>query len=95
MDDESQESEETTTPTEEKKSFKDILSENPEYQKAMNDIIEKRLNRRKNEINPKYSELETILEAGLGVNNIDEATKKLKDFYTEQGVKIPEKAKIS
>lgn len=37
----------------------------------------------------KYGRLENILKSGLGVDNLDDAEKKLEEFYTEQGVKIP------
>lgn len=37
----------------------------------------------------KYGRLENILKNGLGVNNLEEAEKKLEEFYTEQGISIP------
>lgn len=38
----------------------------------------------------KYDQTETILRKGLEVNNIDEANEKLKTFYQEKGIEIPE-----
>ncbi len=38
----------------------------------------------------KYKTAETVLNTGLGTNDIDEATEKLKEFYKEQGVNIPD-----
>lgn len=37
-----------------------------------------------------YREAEAVLNAGLGTSNIQEATKKVRESYEEQGVKIPE-----
>lgn len=38
----------------------------------------------------KYKELGRIVESGLGVNNIDDAISQTKNFYTDQGVDIPD-----
>lgn len=38
----------------------------------------------------KYKHLESIMKAGLGVENLDEAINKSSEFYKEQGVSIPE-----
>ena len=38
----------------------------------------------------KYKQLENIMKAGLGVDNLDEAINKSSEFYTEQGITIPE-----
>ena len=37
-----------------------------------------------------YKEAETVLNAGLGTSNIQEATENLKGFYAKKGVTIPE-----
>lgn len=37
----------------------------------------------------KYRELEGVLKAGLGTNNLDETINKASAFYKEQGVNIP------
>lgn len=37
----------------------------------------------------KYQELENILKAGLGTNNLDETISKTSEFYKGQGVNIP------
>lgn len=38
----------------------------------------------------KYQELETIMKSALGVDNIDDAITKSREFYKEQGIQIPE-----
>lgn len=38
----------------------------------------------------KYKQLENIMKAGLGVDNLDDAINKSSEFYTEQGINIPE-----
>lgn len=47
------------------------------------------------EYEDRYSRTETVLNAGLGTNNIQEATEKLADFYKEKGIAIPEQPKYS
>lgn len=43
------------------------------------------------EYNKKYGELEDVLKAGTGKDSVEEITDSLKEFYQQQGVKIPEK----
>ena len=43
------------------------------------------------ETKAKYEELGTIMQSALGVDNIDDAIAKSKEFYKEQGIQIPEK----
>ena len=38
----------------------------------------------------KYMKLENIMKAGLGVDNLDDAINKSSEFYSEQGITIPE-----
>ena len=38
----------------------------------------------------KYKQLENVIKAGLGVDNIDEAINQSSEFYKEQGITIPE-----
>ena len=38
----------------------------------------------------KYRQLENIIKAGVGVDNIDDAISKTSSFYKEQGINIPE-----
>lgn len=38
----------------------------------------------------KYKHLESVINAGLGVDNLDDAISKTSNFYKEQGINIPE-----
>lgn len=65
--------------------------------KIAEDIVETRLIRdrvkREREeagTKAKYQELETIMKTALGVDNIDDAITKSREFYKEQGIQIPE-----
>lgn len=51
--------------------------------------------RLRKEYEDKYSRVETVLNAGLGTSNLDEATNKLADFYKQKGINIPEQPKYS
>lgn len=57
-------------------------------------IVKDRLSRQETKIREEYEEkygrLETILNAGLGTNNVEDATERMANFYKEQGIKIPE-----
>lgn len=55
--------------------------------------IQKRLARERNKFDKeisKYKELGRIVESGLGVNSIDDAITQTRNFYTDQGIDIPE-----
>jgi hypothetical protein len=43
----------------------------------------------------KYSRLETVVNAGLGTKDVDEAVTKLTDFYTQKGINIPTEPKYT
>ena len=61
--------------------------------KLTEERINKRLARQKNKYEKeisKYKELGRIVETGLGVSNIDEAISQTKNFYTDQGIDIPD-----
>ena len=46
--------------------------------------------RKQNKELAKYRQLENVIKAGLGVDNLDDASSKTSEFYKEQGVNIPE-----
>lgn len=59
-------------------------------------IIQKRLGRQERTLKKDfekqlstYKEMESVLNAGLGTSNIEEATNNLKEFYEKKGVVIP------
>ena len=46
--------------------------------------------RKQNKELAKYRQLENVIKAGLGVDNLDDAISKTSDFYKEQGITIPD-----
>lgn len=55
-------------------------------------LIRDRVNRerKQNKELAKYRQLESVIKAGLGVDNLDDAISKTSSFYREQGITIPE-----
>lgn len=85
---------ETTEQVEEPKLYTEA-----EFNKKLDEVLAKKIARKeakiKKEYENKYSKVETVLNAGLGTKNLDEATDKLTDFYKQKGVKIPEQPTYS
>ena len=79
---------ETTETVEEEKEVEKFTQE------EVNQIVQERLRRQeskiRNEYEEKYSKVETVLNAGLGTDNIEDATNKLTEFYKSKGINIPE-----
>lgn len=65
----------------------------------VDELLPRKLERAKAKLNreyeDKYSRVETVLNAGLGTNDLAEATNKLADFYKQKGINIPEQPKYS
>lgn len=89
----------TASNEEEKKEVKTYTEE--EFEKAVNDrlnnILPKKIEREKNKMErkyreelAKYEETESILQKGFGAKDIIDANKKLREFYKEQDIEIPE-----
>lgn len=78
----------------EKKSFRDLLRENPEYQERFNELVQRRVSAKersvREEYDKKYSKFDNVLKYGLQANDIDDAADKLKQFYEDNGVTIPD-----
>ena len=59
----------------------------------VNQIVGKRLARReakiRKEYNRKYGELENVLRAGTGVEDVEGMTSTFRDFYQKKGIQIP------
>ena len=51
----------------------------------------KKATREKNEELKNYTEIIDTLKAGMNLESIDDIKKSLKDFYSEQGIEIPER----
>ena len=60
----------------------------------VDELLPKKLERAKSKMQreymEKYGRTETVLKAGLGVENIEQATNKLADFYKSKGINIPD-----
>lgn len=91
-----------TASTEETKEVKQYTEE--EIERLVNDrvntILPTKIEREKRKIEKdyreklsKYEETESILKAGLGTNDITESNKRMREYYEEQGIKIPAYAK--
>ena len=55
-------------------------------------LVRDRINRerKQNKELAKYKQLESVIKAGLGVDNLDDAISKTSSFYKEQGINIPD-----
>lgn len=55
-------------------------------------LVRDRINRerKQNKEIAKYKQLENVIKAGLGVENLDDAISKTSEFYKEQGINIPD-----
>lgn len=60
----------------------------------VDELLPRKLERAKSKMQreymEKYGRTETVLKAGLGVENIEQATNKLADFYKSKGINIPD-----
>ena len=65
----------------------------------VDELLPRKLERAKSKLQREYQErygrTETVLNAGLGTTNIDDATKKLSDFYKSKGIAIPDEPRYS
>lgn len=65
----------------------------------VNSIVGKKLARQeakiRKEYEKKYGDLEVVLKAGTGKDNVEEVTDSLKKFYEDRGVQIPQKPTYS
>lgn len=60
----------------------------------VDELLPRKLERAKSKMQreymEKYGRTETVLKAGLGVENLEQATNKLADFYKSKGIAIPD-----
>lgn len=82
------ESNESVKPEEEKKLYTE-----DELNQRVDELLSKKIARKANQIEreyrKKYSKLESVLNAGLGTNSVEDATEELSKFYTEKGIHVP------
>lgn len=82
--------------TEVKKTLRDLLRENPEYQEEYNSMLKTRLDREdkkhQKELS-KYRDTENVLRTTLKLKDGDDTNAKLREYYEAEGVKLPEAIK--
>lgn len=68
-----------------------------EFNARLDELLAKKIARKEAKIRKEYEDkystykdAETVLNAGLGTSNIQEATENLRNFYTNKGIVIPE-----
>ena len=94
---------EVTENVEEQTTEEPVVVEEPkiyteaDFNRKLDEILPKKLARREAKIRKEYEdklsvykETESVLNAGLGTSNINEANNSLKEFYKSKGVEIPE-----
>ncbi len=90
---------ETINAIEESKPEEKPKQDNLLTKEQVDEMIAKKLARKEDKIRKeyekKYGKLESVINAGLGTNNTDEALEKLTDFYTKKGINIPTQASYS
>ena len=68
-------------------------------QEEVNDMVGKRLARReakiRKEYDRKYGQLEEVLKAGTGKENVEEMTDTFRQFYQKKGIQFPQKPAYS
>lgn len=70
-----------------------------EFNSKLDEVLGKKIARReakiRREYERKYGNLEEVLKAGTGKENVEEVTNSLRNFYQNKGIKIPEKPSYS
>lgn len=90
-----QEVENETTPKKEevKQTLRELLKSNPEYQEEFSEMMKTRLDRQERTFQKelsKYKDTENVLKSTLGASDIAEANKKLREYYENEGIKLPD-----
>ena len=76
-----------------KQSLRELLKNNPDYQDEFSEMVKTRLDRQERGFQKelsKYKDTENVLKSALHVNDMDEANKKLREYYEGEGIKLPE-----
>lgn len=91
----------TDTAETEKETVEETKEEQPKGRfmtdEEIDNLVMKKVNRRMAKLEAQkekelsvYKDTENVLKSALGANNIDEANKKLREYYTAEGVKLPD-----
>ena len=94
-DTEGEQSNEEETPKKEevRQTLRELLKSNPDYQEEFSEMMKTRLDRQERNFQKelsKYKDTENVLKSTLGASDIEEANKKLREYYENEGVKLPE-----
>ena len=79
-----------------KKTLKELLKEDPEYQEEYNSMLKIRLDRENRKYQKelsKYRDTDNVLRATLNLKEDDDTNAKLREAYEAEGVKLPERLK--
>ena len=70
-----------------------------EFNAKLDEVLGKKIARReakiRREYEKKYGDLEDVLKAGTGKESVEEVTDTFKQFYSQKGIKLPEKPSYS
>ena len=70
-----------------------------EFNAKLDEVLGKKLARReakiRKEYDRKYGQLEEVLKAGTGKDNVDDITDTFRQFYAQRGIQIPQKPAYS
>lgn len=89
---EANETETTEEKEEVKKTLRELLKENPDYQEEFEGMLKHRLNRKDREYQKelsKYKDTENVLRTTLNVSEDEDVNQKLRESYEADGVKLP------
>ena len=94
-DTEGEQSSEEATPKKEevRQTLRELLKSNPDYQEEFSEMMKTRLDRQERNFQKelsKYKDTENVLKSTLGASDIEEANKKLREYYENEGIKLPE-----
>lgn len=77
-----------------KKTLKELLESDESYQNEFNDMIKGRLDRQEKKYQKelsKYRDTDNVLRTTLNLKEDDDTNTKLREYYENEGVKLPEK----
>lgn len=76
-----------------RQTLRELLKNNPDYQQEFSDMMKTRLDRQERNFQKelsKYKDTENVLKSTLNASDIEEANKKLREYYENEGIKLPE-----
>lgn len=88
----------TEEPAEEKqevkKTLRNLLKENPDYQEEFNKMVKNRLDRKDREYQKeisKYKDTDNVLRSTLKLQETDDVNTKVREYYESEGIKLPDR----